>query len=346
MDIILENETIYDFCQKMWMFLHGGLEFGEGLSLMAEEETGDRKVLYQHMVLEADCGKPLSACVRDSGAFPPYVAGMLEAGEKTGRLEEAMKLIAGYYSSRITMGQKLRTTLIHPAVLLLIMAVLIVVLLTKVLPVFDQIYRQLGSQLSGPAEGMLLLGRGLEKFLPVLCVLACAAAGCFLLFASGTGLRAGVEKLWKQRFGGRGICGTVNRTAAVQVLAMAMGSGLSDWGALQLAEKLFEDVPAVSQSCRTCAEKLENGTSLPKAALQCGLLSKTDAGMLSVGIRSGSGELAIAEIAERMEEECSNALDDFSARVEPAVVLILSVLTGVILITVILPLLQILPALS
>lgn len=86
------NEEIRDFCLRMSMFLHGGIGFGEGLALLTEEEkeTGPGNI-FRDMMKEADCGKPLSVCVRESGCFPVYVSGMLEAGEKTGRLEEALE---------------------------------------------------------------------------------------------------------------------------------------------------------------------------------------------------------------------------------------------------------------
>ncbi|MGN1143103.1 MAG: type II secretion system F family protein [Anaerovoracaceae bacterium] len=341
------NEEIRDFCLRLAMFLHGGIDFGEGLALLADEEkeTGAGKV-FQDMMNDADGGKPLSACVRASGSFPVYVSGMLEAGEKTGRLEEALEAVADYFSNRLVMERRLRTTLLHPAVLLLIMMAIVVILLTKVLPVFDQVYRQLGSQLSGAAGGLLLLGQILEKCMPLFCAAVAVAAVLLFFFSSGVKFRAAVEKTWKKHFGGRGVCGSVNRAAAAQVLSMAMESGFPVEEALILAENLLEDVPAVSQCCRVCAEELEKGTPLAQAVWQGGLLSRTDSRMLAAGIRSGSGEQAMHEIAERMQEDSEAALDELAGRVEPALVLTLSVLTGIILLTVMLPLVQLLPVLS
>ena len=341
------NEEIRDFCLRMSMFLHGGIGFGEGLALLTEEEkeTGPGNI-FRDMMKEADCGKPLSVCVRESGCFPVYVSGMLEAGEKTGRLEEALEAVVGYFDNRLSMERRLRTALLHPAVLLLIMMAVVILLLTKVLPVFDQVYRQLGSPLGGAAGVLLFLGQILEKCLPVFCAAAGLAAILLFFFSSGAKFRTAVEKTWKNRFGGRGVCGAVNRSAAAQVLSMAMESGFPAEEALILAEHLLEDVPAVSRSCRACAEALEKGTPLAEAAWQCGLLDRTDSRMLAAGVRSGSGEVAMSEIAERMREESSAALDELSGRVEPALVLTLSVLTGLILLTVMLPLVQLLPVLA
>ena len=140
----LTNEEIRDFCQRMAMFLHGGIDVGEGLALLAEEEeSSPLGCVFADMVKGADMGKPLSACVAESGVFPSYVAGMLKAGEKTGRSEEALEAVADYFHSRFVMERRLTTALLHPAVLMLIMMAVVVILLTKVLPVFDQVYGQL-----------------------------------------------------------------------------------------------------------------------------------------------------------------------------------------------------------
>ena len=343
----LTNEEIRDFCQRMAMFLHGGIDVGEGLALLAEEEeSSPLGCVFADMVKGADMGKPLSACVAESGVFPSYVAGMLKAGEKTGRSEEALEAVADYFHSRFVMERRLTTALLHPAVLMLIMMAVVVILLTKVLPVFDQVYGQLGSRLEGAAGGLLALGRVLERCMPLFCVAAGIAALFLFLFSSGKKIRKSIEKEWKKRFGGKGVFGEASRVAAVQVLSMAMGSGFSVEEALLFAEELSEDVPAISQSCRSCAEEIEKGMPLDEAAWKCGLLRRTDSRMLAAGIRSGSGEKAIYEIAQRMQEESNYAMEELAGRIEPSLILALSVLTGLILLTVMLPLLQLMPVLS
>ena len=323
----LTNEEIRDFCLRMPMFLNGGIDMTEGLALLAEEEAeSDLGVTFRDMMKVADRGKPLSACVRESGRFPSYVAGMLQAGEKTGRTEEALNAISDYFENRLYTERRLRTALLHPAVLMIIMMAVIVVLLTKVLPVFDQVYRQLGSRFSGAAGGFLLFGQALEKCLPVFCIIAGAAAVFLFLFFSNFKFREAMERVWKRHFGERGIFGAASRVAAVQVISMSMGSGFPVAEALMIAEVFLRDVPAVRKSCRICAEEMEKGVPLAQAAWQSGLLSRTDSRMLSAGIRSGSGDKAIYEIAERMREESDAAMEETVGRIEPAMVLALPVL--------------------
>ena len=68
--------------------------------------------------------------------------------------------------------------------------------------------------------------------------------------------------------------------------------------------------------------------------------------MLALGIRSGSGDTVIREIARRLTEEGENALREKAERVEPALVLAASVMVGIILLAVMLPLLRVMSALG
>lgn len=69
------------------------------------------------------------------------------------------------------LNRRIRSALLYPAVMLVLMLVVIGVLLVKVLPIFDDVYMSLGGQLTGIAGGLLTLGRWLDKAMPVLWIL-------------------------------------------------------------------------------------------------------------------------------------------------------------------------------
>ena len=68
--------------------------------------------------------------------------------------------------------------------------------------------------------------------------------------------------------------------------------------------------------------------------------------MLTLGLRSGTGDSVMEDISRRMQEDANNALESMVARVEPALVLVTSVLVGVILLSVMLPLMNIMTAIG
>ena len=87
---------------------------------------------------------------------------------------------------------------------MMIMLVMVVVLLTKVLPVFEDVYASLGGQLTGVAGGLLALGRVLDAAMPVLCAVLAAAVVLLAAFAGSAAFRTRVLSLWRKRrhFGG------------------------------------------------------------------------------------------------------------------------------------------------
>jgi type IV pilus assembly protein PilC len=63
--------------------------------------------------------------------------------------------------------------------------------------------------------------------------------------------------------------------------------------------------------------------------------------MLGLGIRAGKGDEVLNEIAERMSFEAEDTINDMLSKIEPSLVISTSLITGVILLTVMLPLIDI-----
>jgi hypothetical protein len=121
----LSYEEISNLCLSLSTLIHAGIGAGDGLSLLAEdEETSEYKELLLQLADKADCGFSLSAAFRESGAFPGYVCGLLETGERSGEVEECLGSLAKYYEERMHMERQIKSALLYPAVLLFIMLAL------------------------------------------------------------------------------------------------------------------------------------------------------------------------------------------------------------------------------
>ena len=179
---------IASLCRELALLLHAGVRAGDGLALLAEEEpeTQRRKQL-EEMAHQVDDGASLGEALAGQGLFPAYVTGLVTVGERSGRTEEALNALSVYYEQRDQLDRQVRSALLYPSVLLVLMLVVIVVLLAKVLPVFDQVYVSLGGELTGVAGGLLTLGRALDAAMPVLC----AVLGVVVIFLAVFSLRWG-----------------------------------------------------------------------------------------------------------------------------------------------------------
>jgi type IV pilus assembly protein PilC len=230
--------------------------------------------------------------------------------------------------------------------MLVLMLVIIGVLLVKVLPIFDDVYATLGSQLTGVAGGLLLVGRWMDRAMPVLWVILAVLALFFFAFAVMGGFRAKVLHIWRSRRGDKGVLRKINTARMVQALSMGVSSGMSMEQALELASELLTDVPDGKERCLACLARLEQGETLGAAMTNSDLLPPAAIRFLELGQRSGTMDQALEKLAVELSEDSEYAVDVMLGRVEPALVLVCALLVGMILLSVMLPLMHVLSAIG
>ena len=343
----LSNLEIADLCRELALLIHAGVGIGDGLVLLREEEQEpEHKAMLSEMAQQMDAGAFLSQAMEETGKFSATVIGLVRVGEMAGNLEESLNALAGYHENRERMKRQLVSSLTYPAILLVLMLAVIIVLLSQVLPVFNEIYQSLGGQLTGVAGGLLVLGQFLDRSIPVLCgLLGLVVVFGGVFYVSGS-FRSKVMAFWNTRWGDRGIARTWNNARFAQALAMGFHSGLLLEESVELAGKLLKDIPGALQRCNTCYQMLMEGEELSQALGKTGLMPPSACRLLLLGIRSGSGDSVLEEISRRMQEEAQQELESAVSKVEPALVLVTSVLVGVILLSVMLPLMNIMTAIG
>lgn len=343
---MLSHEALSALCLELSMLFHAGVGAGDALTLLAEESQGSERTLLSAMAEQVDGGASLSAAMRETGRFPVYVCGLLEVGEQSGRTEEALAALARYYERRARLDRRIKSALLYPAVMMLLMLVVIAVLLVKVLPIFDDVYASLGGQLTGVAGGLLSLGRWLDGAMPVLWVLLALAVAAMVAFAALPSFRAKLTGWWRNRRGDQGLSRKMNDARLAQALAMGMASGMPLEEAVSLASGLMEDTPQAKARCQDCQERLDRGERVSAAMKDSQLLPAGPCRLLELGQRGGAGDAAMEKIAADLSEESELALEDRVSRVEPALVLVCSILVGLILLSVMLPLMHIMSAIG
>jgi len=343
----LKNEEIGTVCLSLANLFHAGIGAGDAFALLAEDETAPVvRALFSTMARGADEGRTLAELFQESGCFPAYVHGLLNVGEKVGKTEETLYALALYYEGRVRMDQRLRAALLYPSVLLLVLLAVVIVLLVWVLPVFNDVYAQLGSRLTGVAGGLLAVGTILRKGMPVLCVLLGAVVLFTALIATRPIFRERILSAWNKKQGDRGISRSINEARFAQALSMGLTSGMTPQEAVGLAASLGEDAPVFQTRCEACLKALGQGETLPEALRVSSILPRAECRLLEAGIRSGSGETVMEQIAQRLLEKSQLELEEAVGKVEPTLVVVMSVIVGVILLSVMLPLVHIMTAIG
>lgn len=338
----LSNEETASFCAQMTSILRAGISAIEGLSLLMEDaaDEAEKKILsdiYQALLTTGSFSQGLQA----AGVFPKYMIDMTALGEKTGRLDDLMDALSGYYERKADMSAAIRHAVTYPTVMIFMMAAVIIILLTKVLPVFNQVFAQMGTEMNSASRMLMQFGAVLNRYAAVFIALLCITALTVLVFTrtrGGNRLLARLSAILP--FSGK----TAYLSATCQfagVLSIAIQSGFSADEALLMAEEMNPSVHFGKKISR-CRLLMNDGTDFSQALVQSGIFSGLDARMLNISARSGNIDQELDRIADRQDDALTSRLMRMVSTLEPTIIVILSVITGIILLSVMLPLLGIL----
>jgi len=342
----LTQEQTASLCREFALLSHAGIDTAESARLLRREDAGNTDQVLAALEKELDLGSTLSAAMEHTGAFPAYVWTLTRVGEESGRLEEALTSLADYYEERQRTTLLLKNALTYPMLVFLVMLGVIGLLLVKVLPVFDRVYRSLGSRLTGLAGGMLRLGMLLRAALPALLILLAILAATTLSIALCPPLRNAAAALFQKHFGDRGVLRGFNNAKFIRALAMGIQSGLPLEDSLKLAEDLLIPSPAAAARVAPCRAQTTEGMSLADSLQATGVLSPAAARLLNAGARSGSEEAVLQQLSRELMETAEDSLTRVISRVEPTMVFIASALVGIILLSTMLPLMNILSSIG
>jgi type IV pilus assembly protein PilC len=327
--------------------MHSGVTVCDGLLIIADEEKDkDYRRILTESSSAMENGESLSHALSTAGCFPAHAIGLIAVAERVGRLEETLISLAEYYETRERISKSIRNAITYPSILLLMMLVVITVLLSRVLPVFDEVYGSLGGNLTGLAGGLLTLGNMINAALPYIGIVLGIIIMIIAIIALIPCAQLGVKKLYARVFGDVSVAKAVNNAHFAQALAMALASGLPLEEGISLASSMLSDIPSASKRANTCAQLLDSGKSLSDALLETSLLSASSARMLTLGMRAGKEDDTMKDIAARMSDEAEEALEARVSAIEPALVVVTSFMVGAILLSVMLPLINIMQAIG
>ena len=335
----LNNEEMAAFCSQMALILRSGISAFEGISMMMEDqEKTAAGTMLKEIYSEMEQGGNLYQGIVKTGLFPAYTCQMVRLGEVSGRLDQVMGELADYYGQEEMLGQTVRRAVAYPLFMLLMMLGVLFVLMVKVMPVFQSVYRSLGTDMEGPAGAVLAAGEAMGNYSLLFAVLFAAVLLLFL-WMFGTDRGKNLSLSWFQR-GKGGLNRQISRYRLASGLAMCLRSGLDPERSMELMEGFTRD-EQTSRQIGLCMEKIRQGVFFEEAVIEAGLFEKTHNRMIRVGQRTGSLDRVMEQIGQQCREQASDQIWHRISMIEPTVVIILAVLVGVILLSVMLPLMSI-----
>lgn len=334
----LTADELSALCWQMAQLGKAGVPWSECAALLLEDSQPPRlKAALERLREPLSIGEPLSAAMEQAGDYPPYLLRMVSIGQAAGRLDRVLAALSDYYRREAATLDAIRRAVTYPAVMAALIALVFLVLVARVLPVFSRVFAQMGAGLSPAAAVLLGSGSGVKYAAYALAaLLLLGAAALILLFRGERGLR----------LLGRGKAAeAIARGRFTSAMALMLQSGLPMDEALDRTGQLLSDSP-LAPAFADCRRRTEEGASFPRAVEESGLLGGLLAGLLSAGFRTGAPEEAMAEIARRCQNEADEHLSRLLSRFEYGLVIALCAAVGLVLLSVMLPLLGVLSSIG
>lgn len=320
------NELSY-ICTQLSILLNSGISPRDGLELCMEGGGSPMEEEIKKAVELIDMGEPFPSALEQAG-FPTLMTAMIEVGEGTGNLEQVTGSLGRYYQRLEEAKSALSSAILYPSMIFILMLCVQGVLCAKVLPVMASALTQSGGALTGMASVFASIGLWISNNMfvsvGVLLVLAVAVIVCLV----------NIEGFAKSFLGNTGWGKTSDKASCVSAMAMAMRAGADSDTAVRMAIPVARDRDPLDQ----CLRMMGGGTSFGAAMEKCGMLDPSMARLLDAGVRGGCADTVMEQLAERMDKAANDKLDKTLSSVEPALVAVMAIMTGVILLSVMSPL--------
>jgi len=344
----LNNTYLSMLCSELAMLLDAGLTLSDSVQIIGEDDSSgkDARAIMSSLYDSLMMGNQFSVALTEAAVFPKYMVHTVEVGEKTGRLVQTLNALSEYYERQTRLSVTIKNSVLYPAVLLVLMVAVVLVLIVQVLPIFNDIFGRLGTQMDPFALRLMQFGSMLGNAAVGIALVVSAVFIVLLIMWFVPAIRNGIARAFADRFGSRGVFGKIASSRFVFAMTLGMASGLDTGESINIASAVSGGNKAVDEKHKKCVSLLEDGKTLSEALSGAGILSLQDAKMLSVGAVSGKADLAMAEIARRSYIDVKDSIDRIVGRVEPTLVIISSLIIGVILLSVMLPLMGIMSSIG
>ena len=123
-------------------------------------------------------------------------------------------------------------------------------------------------------------------------------------------------------------------------MALTLKSGLDTDQSLDMIESLVGH-PGLQAKIRQCRELTSEGMNFPDALAKSKIFTGIYAKMISIGFKSGVMDEVMAKAADQFDDEIQTRVSRMVSMIEPTLVAVLSIIIGLILLSVMLPLMGI-----
>jgi len=335
------------FTRQFSVMIDAGLPLVQCLEILGnQQENKTFAKILQHTRMDVESGSTLADAMRKHPkAFDELFVNMIAAGEAGGILDTILKRLAVYIEKAVTLRGQVKGAMVYPVAVIGIAAIVITVILWKVIPTFAAMFEGLGAQLPLPTRIVIAMSNWLVRLLPFLVVFGVAGVFLFKRYYSTHGGKRVVDRIILKL----PVLGILMQKIAVarfcRTLATLISSGVPILDGLEITARTAGN-SIIEDAIMSVRKGVEGGLTLAQPLKESGVFPNMVVQMIGVGEQTGALDAMLSKIADFYEEEVDQAVANLLTLMEPVMILFLGTTVGGIVISMYLPLFDLISKLS
>ncbi len=335
-------EVLTGVTRQMGTLLSSGIPLAETLRAMIEQaERRDVETMFREIRERINSGASLADALSEHPRlFGDLYVNMVRAGEATGNVDVVLRRLADYLQAQRALRRKIVSALTYPAMMIAIGMIVVSILMTVVVPKITGMLADQGQTLPGPTQVLIFISDLFKDWWWAGCLVIAAVS-----FVIERIYRSDRGELYIDRMLLRiPVLGDLLRKQAVsrftRTLSTLLQSGVPAVQSLEITRKVVGN-RVLADATDDIRAKILEGTDIATPLKASNAFPAVVTYMVSIGEQSGELEQMLDRVAIAYDEEIDIATERMTSVIEPIMIIVLAVVVGYIVISIVLPILQI-----
>lgn len=324
----LSASELLAITQQLSALLKAGLTIDRALAttltLTPRPSTCGALERVLHRVRE---GSTFADALESESGIPELYVSMVRSGEYSGALPEVMRRLEELLQRTQQVKSRVQSALVYPAILLFMIAVTFTVVVFVVLPRFENLFAEAGTQLPLPTRLVLALGHGVSNY-GLYVLAACIGLGMIIFKAlRRPPIRLVVHRRLLTARWTLGLVGKLETARFLRTLATLLANGVSLPSGIRIARGTMHN-EALRAAADELAKRLRQGESLAGRLSQAGLFPQIAVQLARVGEETGRLDPLLEEAADILDRDAQRTLERLLVLLVPTVTILMGLLVA------------------
>jgi type IV pilus assembly protein PilC len=332
----LKDLSVYS--RQLSVLIDAEMPLIQSLNILSEQATSRYfKKVISSVREDVEAGSSLNQAKRKfPKVFDDLYCNLIASGEQSGSLDTMLQRLAEYIERSVKLRGQVRQAMIYPSAIMSFALVVAIFMLWKVIPIFGGIFTDLGAQLPGLTQGVIVLSHFVTNYILFIILGLIVAFFLFRYYRKTPQGRLTTDRIALRLPIMGKLASKVAISRVVRTLSTLLSGGVSMLEALRITSSTSGN-SIIEKSVVDVRKQVAEGRSLTDAFKSTGRFPFMMCQMVNVGEATGKLDSLLNKLADFYDEEVSATVGSLLSLLEPVMMVFVGGIVGTLVLSMYLP---------